>query len=136
MPYPGNYRIANHTRINDGTSSDLSQSLAQHPGWVMGIEAFSNSSVAVGFLFLFDTAVAVTTAMTPFWQGVVPFSLSAGSSISAGGAGFMAGFWDSGIPFSSGLGYALSAGSTPATLSTLGASLFRVNLHYATSSCL
>jgi hypothetical protein len=135
MPYQGTYKVTNHTRFNDGTSSDLSQSLAQHPGWLLGIQAFSISSVGICSLFVFDTAVAVTTAMTPLWQGVVPYAQVATASNAAGGAGFLLDM-SQGITLNNGLAYAISSGNTVAALSTMPASQIKVNLQYVTSSCL
>ena len=136
MPITGNYKVVGHTRINDGTSSDLSQLLATHPGWLLSAQAFSMSSAAPAYLFMFDTTAAVTTASTPFWQGVIPFSnFIEGTTRVAQGAGVVADM-AGGITLNNGLAYAISSAGTVAALSTVPASMIKVNLQYVTSSCL
>src|SRR6266496_2677439 len=132
IPNP-NYKIASHTRFNDGTSSDLSQVLATHPGWLLSAEAFSISSVGPAFLFLYDTTAAVTTASTPMWQGVIPFSnFIEGTTRVAQGAGAIADLM--GRTLNNGLAYAVSSNSAASSISTSPAGLVKVNLAYQTSS--
>src|SRR4249919_2470238 len=107
MPWTDSYKVTNHTRFNDGTSSDLSQVLATHPGSLMGIQAFSYSSIGVASLFIYDTTAAVTTASAVLWQGIVPFAGVALSSNAVGGAGFVVDF-AGGITLNNGLAYAIS----------------------------
>ncbi len=135
MPYQGTYRNAQHTRFNDGTSSDLSISLAQHPGWLMGVDAFSISSVGMASIFIFDTAVAVTTAMTPIWSGVVPFAGVSTAGGNIGGGGFTKDL-TMGMTLNNGLAYAISSGNTVGALSTMPANQIKVNIQFVTSSCL
>lgn len=138
MPYMNpNYRVASHTRFNDGTSSDLSQSLAQRPGWLLSVEAFGVSSAALApaHLFIFDTSAAVTTVSTPIWQGVIPYSLfESGATRTAQGGGFIADLANRTL--NNGLAYAISSAATVAALSTAPANSVKVNFAYQTSSCL
>ncbi len=136
MPFINpNYKVASHTRFNDGTSSDLSQSLAQRPGWLLSAEAFSISSVAPAHLFIYDTSVAVTTATVPIWQGVIPFSVFiSGATNAAMGAGIIADL--QGRTLNNGLAYAVSSNAAASSISTAPAGLVKVNLSYQTSSCL
>jgi hypothetical protein len=136
MPYNPNYKVASHTRLNDGTSSDLSQLLATRPGWLQDVQAFSMSSVAPGYLFIYDTTAAVTTATVPVWQAVIPFSVFiSGATNSPMGAGFL-GSLSGGITLNNGLAYAVSSNAAASSISTSPAGLVRVNLQYQTSSCL
>ncbi len=129
MPnYPSNYKVANHTRFNDGTSSDLSQVLATHPGWLLGIQAFSISTVTAAFLFIYDTTAAVTTVSVPLWQGVVPSAVTPGSGFTLDLA--------NGIALSNGLAYCLSSGSQSTATSTYPANTVKVDIQFVTSSCL
>ncbi|MES2090877.1 MAG: hypothetical protein V4532_12980 [Pseudomonadota bacterium] len=129
------YKIASHTRFNDGTSSDLSQLLATHPGWLLSAEAFSLSSVAPAHLFIYDTTAAITTASIPMWQGLIPFSVFiSGATNAPMGAGIIADL--QGRTLNNGLAYAVSSNAAAASLSTAPASMVKVNLSYQTSSCL
>src|SRR6185503_4325518 len=132
IPNP-NYKIASHTRLNDGTSSDLSQLLATRPGWLLGVEAFSMSSVAPGYLFIYDTTAAVTTATVPVWQAVIPFNIFVSGATNAPmGAGFIGANMP--LTLSNGLAYSVSSNAAASSISTSPAGLVRVNLQYQTSS--
>lgn len=135
MPFHDNYKVATHTRINDGTSSDLSQLLATRPGWVLSVQAFNISSAGAASLFLYDTTASVTTTSVPIWQGMIPFAGVATTSNSIGGAGFIVDLTN-GLTLNNGLAYAVSSGAAPASLSTFPTSLVKVNIQYVTSSCL
>lgn len=130
------FKIHAITRTNDGTSSDLSQSLAQVPGWFHGVECFNVSSNQLAHIFLYDSSGAITTASVPFWHGVIPFygSLSSGSLTDVpGGAGFAWTLNDP-IPLDHGLGYAISGSLAATALSTIAGSLIVTNLQFQTST--
>jgi len=132
-----NYKVAAHTRTNDGTSSDLSQLLGTSPGWLQGIQAFNTSSATLAHLFVYDTTAAVTTASAPCWQGIVPFGgqLSSGSlAVNPAGAGVVNNLV-SGITLSNGLAYAVSGSFASSALSTIASGLVKVNVQFQTSSC-
>lgn len=130
------FKIGKVTRVNDGTSSDLSQVVATQPGWLHGVQAFNVSSATLVHLKLFDSSAAITTASLPFWQGVIPFygSLSTGSLTDIpGGAGFT---WDNAgpIPFNNGLAYCIGGNIAQVSQSTIAANQAIVNLQFQTSS--
>lgn len=134
-PPHGNYKTAGISRVNDGTSSDLSQLLATHPGWLLGGQAFSLSSVAPANLFVYDTTSAVTTASVPVWQAVIPFSgFLSGTTQTAAGGGFTT--LIPALTLNNGLAYAISSASISSAMTTSPANLVKVNLQYVTSSCL
>jgi hypothetical protein len=135
MPYEGTYKVQHHHRFNDGTSSDLSQSLAQHPGWLYGVQVFNLSSLSAQHIFVFDTAGAVTTASAAslIWDSPIPFSLGGTTLAQAGG--FVLDM-SHGITLDNGLAYAVSSANTVAAMSTVPTGLVKVNIQYVTSSCL
>ena len=136
MPWHGNYKVARHSRMNDGTSSDLSQLLATRPGWLLGVQAYSMSSVSPSHLFVYDTTAAVTTLSVPVWQAVIPYSIFVeGTTRGPTGAGFIMDL-SNGLTLDNGLAYAVSSNSSAKDMTTMPAGLAKVNLQYVTSSCL
>ena len=136
MAWHTNYKTAHHSRVNDGTSSDLSQVLATHPGWLTGVQVFNLSSAAPQHLFIYDTTATVTTTTVPVWQAVIPYNIFVeGTTRGAVGAGVvfdMAG----GLSLDNGLAYAVSSNANSTALSTVPIGTIKVNLEYITSSCL
>ena len=126
-----------HTRLNLGSTADLNVLLSSTPGWLLGVQAFNLSTGVAAHLLLYDVgassvgASSISTASVPFWTGPVPSAV--GPSTQAIGGGLVSNIvtpW----PLNFGLGYAVSASPISSALSSIAASLVRVNLQYSVSS--
>lgn len=129
------FKVGFHSRINTGDASDQ-VSVAQHPGWIDGIQAFNMSSATVIFLKLYDSSAAISTALTPFWRGPIPFSgsLSTGSLADIPAAAGFTIDTNNPWPFNNGLGYALATTLADNTNTTAAANLAIINFQIQTST--